>query len=292
MQQSIRNNIFEKLVVLPLTPLKWWLALVGILLSLVWMIVVSLLPLSLGLGEATKFAGYFVFGSLAMLLCVRPLSIWHLGLHGEAPASAGGQANPHFIRVAISTIFAVLVMLLISEVFLQSSEEAANSSMKVFESLGFGQGFSNDVWIILTVTVFAPLGEELLFRGLIMRSLYDGLRNLSSSRLQWLSSPVLALTIAVLVSSFLFADSHGGEGQSVQFYALLAMGIIFALSYAISGSFFAPVMAHSLNNTIALMMIISQLPSNTISTNLQLIVLSGPVIVFVVLLCIRKIFLK
>lgn len=287
MQQSERKSFFEKVVVLPLIPLKWWSPLVAIIMSLVWMVVVSLLPLSPGIGEAAKFTGYFVFGILLLWLCVKPLFRWHLGLHGSAPLDAGGESNPHWIKVVLTTVASLLVVLIVSEVFLQSSDEAANSNMKVFESLGFGQGFSNDIWIILTVIVLAPLGEEMLYRGLIMRGLYDGLRNLSLAKLQWLSRPILALIVAVLLSSFLFADSHGGEGQSVQFYALLAMGIVFAIAYAVSGSFFAPVMAHSLNNTVALMMIISQLPSNTISVTLQVIILAAPALTFMILVFTR-----
>lgn len=280
---------FNALVILPLTPLRWWLSLVAMSVVLLWVVVVSQLSLLPGAGESIKFIGYFVLCIFTMLVCIRPLSRWHFGLHGSAPSQAGGQANPSWFRVAIITVIAVVLMLTVAEVFTQSSHDAKNSTIQVFQSLGFGQSLSNDIWIALGVTVFAPLGEELLFRVLIMRSLYDGLRQLRNKQLSWLANPVLALMIAVLLSSLAFADSHGGEGQDIQFYVLTFMGIVFALSYAMSGSLFAPVLAHSLNNSISLLMIIWIMPANMISTPAQITIWAGPVITFLILLTLRKI---
>lgn len=96
-----------------------------------------------------------------------------------------------------------------------------------------------------------------------MRSLYDGLQKLHHKWLQCLSKP--ALVIAVLVSSIVFADSHGSEAQSVQVYVLAIMGVILALSYAMSGSLFAPVMAHAINNMLALLTIIWKMPLRVVS---------------------------
>lgn len=274
------TTLFDKWVVLPLTPLKWWLAVFGFAITLLWMVLVSILPLSAGMGEAVKFIGYCICCVASIWLCARPIARWHLGLHGVAPATAGGQPRPSWLKTAAVVLVAVALMLLVSKIFSRSSEEAADSISKVFQSLGFGQSIANDIWVALTVTAFAPLGEEFLFRAVIMRSLYDGLRKFQHKWLKCLSKPAIALVVAVVISSAVFADSHGSDEQSVQIYALGIMAAIFALSYAITGSLFAPVMAHAINNMLALLMIIAKMPPGVVSTAALVSICAGPVIAF------------
>lgn len=283
-----RTPLFNQFVVLPFTPLQWWLALFVFVISAIWMVLASALPLPPGLGEAVKFIGYCFCCVVSVRLCARPVARWHLGLHGAAPASAGGQARPHWLKTAAVTAIALVLLLLLAKIFIRSSDAAAYSITKVFQSLGFGQSVANDVWIALTVTAFAPLGEEFLFRALIMRSLYDGLRKFRHTWLQCLSKPALALAVAVLVSSIAFADSHGGDGQGVQVYMLTVMGATLALSYAISGSLFAPVMAHAINNMLALLMIIWKMPPGTVTAAAVVAICSGPLLALALLLAIRQ----
>lgn len=254
----------------------------------IWMVLVSVLPLPAGMGESVKFIGYCICCVASVWLCARPIERWHLGLHGEAPATAGGQPQPSWLKTAAVVLVAVVLMLLVSKIFSRSSNEAADSITKVFQSLGFGQSIANDIWVALTVTAFAPLGEEFLFRAVIMRSLYDGLRKFQHKWLKWLSKPVVALVVAVVISSAVFADSHGSDEQSVQIYALGIMAAIFAISYAITGSLFAPVMAHAINNMLALWMIIAKMPSGAVSTAALVSICAGPVIAFSILLLVRK----
>lgn len=282
-------TMFNRLVILPLAPFKWWLGLVAILATSVWMVAVSMLPLSAGLGESVKFAGYFILCILCVLLCMRPLARWHFGLHGIAPNEVGGVAQPKWLRPTAVVAVSVFILWVVSEVFSSSSREADESIQQVFKSLGFGESVANDIWIALAVTVFAPLGEEMLFRVLIMRSLSDGLRNLRHKHLRWLSNTAVSLIIAVVISSVLFADSHGSDEQSVQLYAITIMGVVFALSYVISGSLFAPVMAHSINNALALFLIISPMPTGSVSMAAQISICLGPFLAFFILLTLRQV---
>lgn len=287
-QRMSRTSLFNQFVVLPFTPLKWWLALFVFAISAIWMVLASVLPLPAGMGEAVKFIGYCFCCVASIRLCARPVARWHLGLHGAAPAAAGGQARPGWLKTALVVAIALALLLLLAKTFSRSSNAAADSITTVFQSLGFGQSVANDVWIALTVTAFAPLGEEFLFRALIMRSLYDGLRKFRHKWLQCLSKPALALAVAVLVSSIVFADSHGSEAQSAQVYALAVMGAILALSYAISGSLFAPVMAHAINNMLALLMIIRKMPPDAVSVAAVVAICSGPLLALALLLAIRQ----
>lgn len=284
-----KMTMFNQIAILPLAPFRWWLALVAMLVTAVWMVVVSTLPLATGLGESFKFSGYFLLCILCMLLCIRPLARMHFGLHGTAPDDVGGVAQPGWLRPSVVVVISVLILWLVSEVFSSSSREADESIQQIFQSLGFGESAANDIWIALAVTTFAPLGEEMLFRVLIMRSLYDGLRNLQHKNLRWLSNTAVALMIAIVISSILFADSHGSDEQSVQIYAIAIMGVVFALSYVISGSLFAPVMAHSINNALALFLIIEPMPAGSVSIAAQTSILLGPFLAFFILLILRQV---
>lgn len=151
----------------PFTPLKWRLALFVFAISAIWMVLASALPLPQGLGEAVKFIGCCLCCVASIRLCARPVVRWHFGLHGAAPVIAGGQARPRWFKTAAVAVIALALLLLLAKTFSRSSDEAADSITTVFQSLGFGQSVANDIWIALTVTAFAPLSEEFLFRALI-----------------------------------------------------------------------------------------------------------------------------
>ncbi|MGA7834299.1 MAG: CPBP family intramembrane glutamic endopeptidase [Acidimicrobiales bacterium] len=77
-----------------------------------------------------------------------------------------------------------------------------------------GPGF---VVIALMTTLLAPFFEEWLFRGVIFRSLAEGLTGLSQRA---------AVVIGVIVSAVLFGLAHG---EALQFVGLAALGVVLAL---------------------------------------------------------------
>ena len=148
---------------------------------------------------------------------------------------------------------------------------ARGASETVARSLGLGQAPWSDVAVVLAVTVMAPLGEELLFRGLFFRSLRDGLA-------RWLPLPWGA-GLGIVFSSLLFAVVHVGDGQITQWPALFIMGVLLALTYEWTGSLLAPMLVHALNNTFALLVTLT-LPEVTFSAEwLLMLTLSAPLIV-------------
>ena len=86
--------------------------------------------------------------------------------------------------------------------------------------------------------VFAPVVEELFFRGFI----FGGLRG------RW------GLLPAALASGFLFSLTHGDPTVFVPF---TAVGILFAWGYAYSGSLFASMVAHFLFNGVSFALALS-----------------------------------
>lgn len=84
---------------------------------------------------------------------------------------------------------------------------------------------------ILAYCVAAPIGEEMLFRGLI----YKKLRVIYSPKL------------AIFLSAAIFGIYHGNLMQGI--YAFV-MGALFAWAYEETGTFLAPVLMHAVANTI------------------------------------------
>ncbi|MDA0313758.1 MAG: CPBP family intramembrane metalloprotease [Bacteroidetes bacterium] len=90
---------------------------------------------------------------------------------------------------------------------------------------------------ILVIGVFAGVGEELFFRGLIQPKVQGYLR-----------SPHLGIWVTALI----FSAIH------VQFYGFLPrmfLGALFGYLYHYSGSLFYPILGHILNNTLTLLLV-------------------------------------
>lgn len=86
----------------------------------------------------------------------------------------------------------------------------------------------------LLVTVMAPLAEELFFRGFI----FGGLRR-------------RGLPVALLVSGAAFGAAHGASSPVGFLLPLAVLGVLLALVYEWSGSLYASIGLHWLNNAVA-----------------------------------------
>lgn len=88
---------------------------------------------------------------------------------------------------------------------------------------------------MLMIAVIPAIGEEMIFRGLFQRLLGEWFRNIH---------------VAVFLAAFLFGAVH------FQFYGLLPrmmLGVMFGYLYLWTGTLWAPVFAHFLNNGAAVL---------------------------------------
>jgi membrane protease YdiL (CAAX protease family) len=86
---------------------------------------------------------------------------------------------------------------------------------------------------LLIIALLAAIGEELLFRGVILRLLFESTKNIH---------------LAVLISAVLFSSLH------MQFYGFLprtVLGILFGYIFIWSGSLWLPIMLHFIFNGIS-----------------------------------------
>lgn len=86
--------------------------------------------------------------------------------------------------------------------------------------------------VILTLAVLPAIGEELLFRGILMRSFHAGTRHAG-----------LSIALSAMIFAFFHFDPYG-------LIAIFAAGILLGWIYLITGSLWMSILAHFLNNGI------------------------------------------
>ena len=92
------------------------------------------------------------------------------------------------------------------------------------------ESFSSFSFNILMMAIIPAIGEELVFRGLLMR---------------WFSKSIRNIHIVIIITAFLFSAIH------MQFFGFLPrfmLGIILGYSYYWSKSLWAPIWLHFINN--------------------------------------------
>lgn len=109
---------------------------------------------------------------------------------------------------------------------LQASMDSFNQSMDSMEKGPL-------IWVFLGICVVGPILEEIMFRGLLFKSLERAFRN---------------PTAAIIVSGLLFGLWHGSLVQSV-FTA--SMGIVLAYVYHKTKNLWFPILIHMINNMIS-----------------------------------------
>ena len=94
--------------------------------------------------------------------------------------------------------------------------------------------------------ILAPILEELLFRGLVFRSLRD--------KSKWL---------AIFASSFLFGFLHiysalfaGDLSQLIYLFSYGGMGFVFSYAYEKRKTICVPILMHMINNLVAIILLV------------------------------------
>lgn len=104
---------------------------------------------------------------------------------------------------------------------------------KVSQDMASGM---NSILGILAVVLFAPIFEEILFRGLIFKELYK-------------SSP---LWLALILQAIIFGVAHGNK---LQFIYTFILGLALALNYHWTKSIIAPIILHCTYNILGTLVV-------------------------------------
>ena len=130
----------------------------------------------------------------------------------------------------------VWIFVIVAENFLPNDPSV---NQKMVEELTHNQ----PLFSFFMVVVFAPLTEELTFRGMLARFVFPQQDNIKQT------------AIFLLVSSLIFALVHF-PGTPLQFLVYASLGFSMGLAYISKGGLVYSIALHALNNLIAFLMIV------------------------------------
>ena len=174
--------------------------------------------------QGATVAQQAIFVTVAVVLAAQTLRprVWHFGLRrGRFWPTIGWAALGFFAYWVLAIAYAALV--------------APDSEQETLDDLGTKDG---TVWLVgaaLLVITFAPVAEELFFRGFFYRALRTKLN----------------IAFAAVVDGVLFGAIHIGSTPAEILPILMFLGIVFCLVYEKTGTLFAVIGLHALNNTLA-----------------------------------------
>lgn len=128
--------------------------------------------------------------------------------------------------VALFTLGAIIPLEFVYE---QIGIEMDADTERVFASL------MKEPWGYVAIGILAPLAEEIVFRGAILRTLLD----MVSKKNHW---------VAIFISAAVFGLIHGNEAQ---FINALLMGLLLGWMYYRTKSLVPGILMHWVNNTMA-----------------------------------------
>lgn len=112
------------------------------------------------------------------------------------------------------------------------------------EKLGATASLTAGIAVGLAVTIFAPIGEEFLLRGVVYPGLRDSFARVAPA---W-----VAIAIAALLDGLIFGVLHIFGSKAIFLPILASFGIVLCLLYQVTGSLYACILLHCTNNTIAI----------------------------------------
>ena len=153
---------------------------------------------------------------------------------GRAAAADFGLRRPRF-WASVGLLVAVWIgFLLLSAAW--ATAFSLDEPQELPDELGANGPLLNALAVVVLVTVIAPLGEELFFRGFF----FGAVRNWKGP---W---------PAALITGIVFGGIHAGSSPVGYLVPLMILGAALCLLYEWTGSLYPPIALHALNNSIAL----------------------------------------
>lgn len=135
-----------------------------------------------------------------------------------------------------STGWNIIQQVIIPESFIQDYNRLVKKTEDLYLLLLGGEGFLDGIRAIIVGAIIPAISEELLFRGLLQRSLEERLKP------AW----------AVVISAFIFSIIHF---IPTNFISLFVIGIFLGIVAFLTQSIYIPILLHFCNNAIAIISI-------------------------------------
>ena len=185
--------------------------------------------------EQIEALSYYFFDTvICVVTCILLFAVYYFTYRKKASLVLADAKMPKWLIVPFA-IIVTLGMGLVSSLWLDFAyTQLANvpfvaQSIESFDSAWSTIGEDPYIWVCLSVVIFGPIAEELLFRGIIHNSI----------------KKVCNPYVAIVLSGLMFGIWHG---EFVQTVYTTFFGIALAVVYEYSGSLWVPIGMHILNN--------------------------------------------
>ena len=185
--------------------------------------------------EQIEVLSYYFFDTvICVVTCILLFGVYYFTSRKKTGLVLADAKMPKWLIVPFAIII-TLGMGLVSSLWLDFAyTQLANvpfvaQSVESFDSAWSTIGEDPYIWVCLSVVVFGPIAEELLFRGIIHNSI----------------KKVCNPYVAIVLSGLMFGIWHG---EFVQTVYTTFFGIALAVVYEYSGSLWVPIGMHILNN--------------------------------------------
>jgi membrane protease YdiL (CAAX protease family) len=93
------------------------------------------------------------------------------------------------------------------------------------------------IYVLAVAVLIAPIGEELLFRGFLLR---------------WVSEKVDSDILGIVISSIVFGVLHMGYGSVVEVFGTMTIGLVLGYTFIRSKSITPCIVVHMVYNLLSL----------------------------------------
>lgn len=210
----------------------------GLLAGQIFIAIIAVLCIYVFHFDYEKSSGFMLFGYLASM--ITPIFFYELLILRPQSKRLNFNLKSMPFSVYLMIFPMMFGMMLISEYvvnFIPTTGPFFGDMYQKFLQQMQSLGMDN-VSLILLTCVFAPILEEILFRGILQKSLVK--KGLKPS-------------YAILISSFIFGAVHGYPWQ---FVGAFLLGSVLGLVYHKTKSLLMPILLHVFNNLISAIMMI------------------------------------
>lgn len=233
---------------LPAVTFRWWEAIVAYLFGNLF---VGVLIFS-AFGATRPGAAPIreVLGALVVdVAFVATLWLWFRNVHPGSWSAIGPRARGVSIAAGVGAGLAVYAVAWGVAAGLQwLFERATGRPVEPPEQMPAGLSDAGTLLFVLVAVVFAPVVEELFFRGVLYRSIRDR----------------YGIVLGVLCSSLLFGLVHAQPGPletSLLLQAVMVVtGAALAMIYELGGTLYASIAAHAAFNVVGVIVILAERP--------------------------------
>lgn len=163
-------------------------------------------------------------------------AVANAGAGGAAEALGLRRPRPGWVKLTLLTFLAYIAFAIAFTALVAQPEQT-----DIAEELGVDVSALAAVAAGALIVVVAPLAEEIFFRGFF----FGGLRS------------AMPLVPAALISGALFGSIHLAGGNFAAAGLLSVLGVLLAWLYERTGSLWAPIALHAVNNALAFTVLVT-----------------------------------